>query len=124
MIEIDNPSGNILHVVIPQKLNTGDFDEIKSMVDTLIKEHGKIRILLDATNFQGWQGLESAEEHLKFVYSHHEFVQCIGLLSSDDNKWQHWIATVVKPFIEPEIKMFNADEEFEAWKWIKAFEGG
>jgi len=51
VIESDRPSGNILHIVIPEKLDIDDFDSIKNTVDQMIIEHGKIRLLLDAEYF-------------------------------------------------------------------------
>ena len=119
MIEIDNPSGNILHIKMPEKLDIDDFKSAQAIVDPLIEEHGKIRLILDATHFHGWEGIKAAEEHFSFVHSHHHKIECIAIIAGQ--VWQHWLAIAVSGFLTPNLKIFTSNQEFEAWKWIKNY---
>ena len=79
---------------------------------------GKIRVLLDLTDFHGWADLSAARTHFGFVKDHIHKVERIGVIAS--KHWQHWIAAVVSTFVPVEEKCFDAAEADEAKSWITA----
>lgn len=116
MITIENITGNIVRVTAPDKLKAEDFGKIAPQADALIKEHGKIRLLVDASGFNGWENMEALEKHMGFVKTHHQHVERIAFIAG--HSWQHWLAGIIRVFVHPEIKIFDKNESEEAKKWI------
>lgn len=120
MITIENITGNIVRVTAPNTLKAEDFETIASQADALMKEHGTIRLLVDASSFNGWEDMAALEKHMGFVKTHHQHVERIAFIAG--HSWQHWLAGILKVFVHPEIQVFDKDEADEAETWIKTTE--
>ena len=56
MLELDeNDGGKLLTVKISGKLAKEDYEHFVPKVEDLIKQFGKIRILLEMHDFHGWE---------------------------------------------------------------------
>ena len=62
MIKTEIISGNALRIVMPNKLKADDFRQIAPQIDSLISEHGQIRLLIDASGFNGWENIAAFEK--------------------------------------------------------------
>ncbi len=119
MIEFDNsPGSNVVCVKIKDQLHAEDFGAVAPKADQLIGEHGKIRVLLDLTDFHGWADVSAARTHFSFIKDHHHKVERIAIIAG--KQWQHWIAAVVGTFVAAEEKCFDEAEADEARSWIAA----
>ena len=49
MIKTDIISGNVLRILVPDKIKADDFPQIAPQVDSIISQYGKIRLLIDAS---------------------------------------------------------------------------
>ena len=58
---------------------------------------GKIRLLVDASNFSGWENIAAFEKHIGFINNHHQKVERI---------------------VNPEVRAYDKGEESEALAWI------
>lgn len=116
MIKIENISGNILKVTPPEKLQVDDFARIAPQVDAFVGQYGKVKLLIDATKFGGWENLQAFENHMGFVKGHHRKVEAIAILAGHD--WQHWVAGTASLFLHPAIKVFDKSQEGEAREWL------
>ncbi len=111
-----NLETNLLRVAVPQKLKAGDFQHIAPQVDTIIQQYGEIRLLVDATQFDGWENLEAFEKHLNFIKDHQGKIEKIAILAG--HAWHHWLAGMARIFVHPDVKVFEAGEEVEAKAWL------
>jgi hypothetical protein len=59
-----------LKITVPEKLKAGDFQEIAAQIDSLIKQQGKIRLLIDASNFGGWENISVFKRHIAGTTRH------------------------------------------------------
>src|SRR5450759_1444010 len=55
MIKTEIISGNALSITAPDKLKADDFNHILPQIDSLIRQYGKIGLLIDASGFHGWE---------------------------------------------------------------------
>lgn len=117
MIKIENITENIVSISAFGKLKSEDFALIAPQADELIKKHGKIRLLIDASNLDGWENMDTLEKHVGFVRAHHQNVERIALIAG--HSWQHWIAGIIKAFVHPKIRIFDKNEVKEAQEWLK-----
>ena len=118
MIKTEMIAGNALRVTAPEKLKAGDFRQIAPQIDSLISQHGKIRLLIDASGFKGWENIAAFENHAGFIKDHQQKIERIAVIVGRD--WQHWLIGAVRMFLHPEVKAYDKSHESEALQWIIA----
>jgi hypothetical protein len=116
MIKTDVISGNVVRITAPEKLKADDFRQIAPQIDSLIRQQGKIRLLIDASRFGGWENIAALENHAGFVKSHQQKVDHIAVIVAHD--WQHWLVGAIRVFLHPEVRAFDKGHEGEALEWI------
>ncbi|MBN1590555.1 MAG: STAS/SEC14 domain-containing protein [Pirellulales bacterium] len=116
MLEVLTTADNVVELALQGTIRANDFDRIREHVDELIARHGAVRLLLDATEFEGWQDVEAAKTHFEFVKEHHDRVERIAVLGN--RQWQHWLASAIGVFLHPEVKCFEPDEREAARMWL------
>jgi len=82
----------------PAKLKADDFRQIAPQVVSMISRYGKIRLLIDASGFNGWEDIAAFGNHAGFVKRHQQKVDRIAVIVARD--WQRWlIAAVSQPLM-------------------------
>lgn len=117
MISIKNIHANILEITAPQTLKAADLEALAPQADTLIKQFGTIRLLIDCSQFEGWEDIKALETHMSFIKSHHEHVERIACVAGQ--AWHHWLAATLHMFLHPEVQVFDKDKMAEAMAWIE-----
>ena len=116
MIKTETISADTLRIIAPEKLKADDFRQIASQIDSLIQQHGKIRLLIDACGFKGWENIAAFESHAGFVKNHHRRIERVAVIAAHD--WQHWLIGAVRMFLHPEVRAYDKSRESEALRWI------
>ena len=119
MIEVkaDMDQGLVL-VKIVGKLEEGELQDIAGpVVDEIIAEQGQVKgLLLDATGFEGWDGLPALLSHLKFVKHHHKFIRKVALVGN--RTWQSIAPKVASLFLDALPKYFPEEQMTSARHWV------
>lgn len=84
MIRAELLSAGALKIIVPEKLEAGDFQQLAPQIDSLIRERGTIRLLIDATRFAGWENMEALEKHVGFIKDHQQKVERIAVITAHD----------------------------------------
>ena len=116
MIKTEIISANALRITVPDKLKADDFRHIAPQIDSLISRYGKIRLLIDASGFNGWENIRAFENHAGFVKNHQQKVERIAVIVAHD--WQHWLIGAVRMFLHPEVRTYDKSHEDDALQWI------
>lgn len=116
MLEVLTATDNVVELALKGTIRSTDFQRIEEHVDGLIAQCGSIRLLLDATEFDGWQDVDAAKTHFQFVKEHHSRVERIAVLGN--HQWQHWLASAIGVFLHPEVKCFEPDQKQSALLWL------
>lgn len=116
MIKTEAISANTLKITVPEKLKADDFRQIAPQVDSLIRKHGKVRLLIDATRFAGWENIAAFENHAEFVKNHQQKVERIAVIVG--HEWQQWLVGAVRMFVHPDVRAYDKSHENEALQWI------
>jgi len=116
MIKTEVVSANALRLTAPEKLKADDFRQIAPQVDSLISQHGKIRLLIDASGFKGWENIAAFQNHAGFIRTHQQKVERIAVIVA--HNWQHWLIGAVRMFLQPEVRAYDKSHESEALQWI------
>ena len=107
--------GKMLAVHVSGKLVKADYEQFVPEVERLIRQHGKLRMLFDMTDFHGWEA-SAAWEDFKFAVEHFADIERLAMVG--EKQWQHGMATLCKPFTKAMIRYFDHDDATEARKWL------
>lgn len=116
MIEqLPSDSPKVLAFKMSGKLHDEDYKKFVPLVDDAIAKAGKVRILAQFHDFQGWD-LHALWDDIKFSTTHCTKIERIALVG--DKKWEEWMAKVCKPFTMAKVRYFDAAEIDVAKAWL------
>ncbi len=107
--------GRILRVQVSGKLHKEDYGTFLPEVERLIRQHGKIRILLQLRDFHGWTA-GALWEDIRFDLKHFNHIERLAIVG--ENKWQHGMAVFCRPFTTATIRYFDHHQLEAAQGWI------
>ncbi|HEV3118902.1 MAG TPA: STAS/SEC14 domain-containing protein [Gemmataceae bacterium] len=107
--------GKILVVNLSGKLTKEDYEHFVPEVERLIRQHGKIRMLVQMQDFHGWT-VSALWEDIKFDLKHFNHVERLAFVG--DRKWEAGMAAFCRPFTAARIRYFDESQIEEAFQWI------
>ncbi|REJ91630.1 MAG: STAS/SEC14 domain-containing protein [Planctomycetota bacterium] len=110
-----NPQEKFLELRLTGKLTEQDYNQFGPQIESLIREHGKLRILCEMHDFHGWTfgGLWA---DVKFDVKHFNDVERLALVG--EKRWQEAMAAFCKPFTSAKIRYFERFEIDDARQWL------
>jgi len=111
-----NEGSNVLEVGVSGKLTHEDYEHFVPMVEQMVKEHGKIRVLLDMVDFHGWEAA-AVWDDTKFTFKHFSDISRIAMVG--DKKWEKAMSAICGPFTSAEVRYFDWHELNEARDWLE-----
>jgi hypothetical protein len=116
MIEqLKSDSPKVLAFKLSGKLHDEDYKQFVPVVEAAVAANGKIRLLAQFADFQGWD-LHALWDDIKFSTKHCLDIERLALVG--DKTWERWMAKVCKPFTMAKVRYFDASEVEAAWAWI------
>ncbi len=112
---IEENGGKVLFVQVSGKLEKADYELFVPQFEKLVRQHGKLSLLFDMTDFHGWDA-GAAWEDLKLGIKHFSDIQSIAM--AGEKKWQHGMAVFCKPFMNAKVRYFDHADVAEARKWL------
>ncbi len=104
----------ILEVRVSGKLNRMDYAKFVPEVESMIRDEGKIRLLVIMQDFHGWDG-GALWEDIKFDARHFSDIERLAIVG--EKKWEQWMAAFCRPFTTAEVAYFDRAETTEALEW-------
>ncbi|MCE9533841.1 MAG: STAS/SEC14 domain-containing protein [Planctomycetes bacterium] len=118
MIEqLTSPSKKAIGFKLSGKLHDEDYKQFVPLVDAAIAKDGKVRLLAQFHDFQGWDA-HALWDDVKFSTTHCTTIERIALVG--DKTWEKWMAKVCKPFTLAKLQYFDAANIADAWAWLEA----
>ena len=114
-LEIEQLSPSALALSVNGTLSQEDYKRFIPLAEECIKVHGKVNLLVEISNFQGWS-LAALWEDLKFDVRHYGDVSRLAVVGKDSS--QKWMATLSKPFTGAEIKFYLENDVDSARQWV------
>jgi hypothetical protein len=108
--------GKVLAIQVIGKLVKSDYQHLVPEFERLIQQHGKVRLLLDMTDFHGWEAGALWDE-IKFDIKHFADIERIAIVG--DKKWEEGMATFFKPFTKATVRYFDHADATESRKWLE-----
>jgi hypothetical protein len=107
--------GKILTIHVSGKLEKADYEHLVPELERLIMQHGKLRLLVDMSDFHGWEA-SAAWEDFKFGLKHFGDIERLAMVGEE--RWQHGMAIFCKPFTKATVRYFDHTDSAEARKWL------
>jgi hypothetical protein len=107
--------GKILEVDLHGKLNRRDYDYFVPEVESLIREHCRIRILVTLHEFEGWDA-GALWEDIKWDVKHFNDIERLAIVGH--KCWHKWMTGFCKPFTTARVRYFDLDQLDEAHVWL------
>jgi hypothetical protein len=118
MLKVLNESnGNRLAMRATDLLRDEDYEQtLIPKVESLLKEHGKLRFLLDCDEeFRGWAPVALWDD-AKFGLKHSNDFEKIALVGAP--LLAEWGARLANHLMDAEIETFETGEFEKAWHWL------
>jgi hypothetical protein len=109
--------GKIQVLKLSGKLTKEDYQQFVPVVEQAIKQHKKVRMLVEMHDFHGWE-LGALWEDTKFDMKHFGDIEQLALVG--DRKWEAGMAKFCKPFTSAKIQYFDVHELDKAKTWVGA----
>ena len=117
-VEIIDVSDGRLTVKIAGKLKKSELERAQASTLEVIREHGKVRILVIATGFLGWQHQDDWDD-VSFTAKVGKQIEKIAIVG--DKRWEDLVlAFTGKGFRPTAIEYFGATELARARAWVDA----
>lgn len=116
---LERSEGNVVGIKLSGKLTHAEYKELVPFIEERIERFGKIRLLLEFQDFEGW-GMHAALDDIMFAYRNHGSVERLALVL--DTKADEWALLVDQPFgrmMAGVEKVFKASKMDEAWLWVE-----
>lgn len=110
-------SGKYLRISLSGKLDKADYEQFVPEIERVIKEQGKLRLLVLLHDFHGWD-LSALWEDIKFDLKHFRDIERLALVGH--SKWEQGMAAFCKPFTTAQLRYFDESKLAEAEQWIQS----
>ena len=107
--------GNVLEVDLHGKLTRRDYDLVVPRTERLIRQHGRIRILVTMHDFEGWNA-GALWEDVKWEAKHFNHIERLAVVG--EKTWHRWMAGFCKPFTTARVHYFTFDQLDAARAWL------
>jgi len=108
--------GKVLEIYASGKLSQQDYRQFLPEVERLIKQHGKINILFEMSQFHGWEP-GALWLDIKFDFKHFADINRLAIIG--ESKWQEWMATFCRPFTSATIRYFDHADSEAGRLWVQ-----
>jgi hypothetical protein len=107
--------GKVLVIKLTGKLTREDYAQFVPEVERLIREHGKLRMVVQMHDFHGWT-MGALWDDIKFDVKHFRDIERLALIG--ESKWEAGMAVFCKPFTTAKVRYFDESQSDEAFTWI------
>ncbi len=109
--------GNILELRLTGKLSRHDYLSFVPDTEKLIREHGKIRVLVILDEFHGWDA-GALWEDIKWDIRHFNDIERVAIVG--ETKWHKGMAAFCKPFTAAKVRYFEHPQIDQAILWVES----
>lgn len=108
-----------IHLKVVGKLEKEDYDFFVPKIDQQIEQYGKVDMLVELTDFQGWT-MGAAWEDTKFGIRHFNDIERLAIVG--DKSWEKGMTIFSKVFTGAKVRYFDAKQagmRDKAERWVK-----
>jgi hypothetical protein len=107
--------GRVLEVAVSGKLTQDDYQRFVPAFERLVKQHGKIGVLFEMSDFHGWEAAALWDD-VKFDRKHFADIDRLAMVG--DKRWEKWMSLFCRPFTTATIRYFDRAAIEAARDWV------
>lgn len=107
--------GNVLEVDLHGKLSREDYEKFVPETESLIRQFGKIRVLVTMHDFHGWDA-GALWEDMKWNAKHFDHIERLAIVG--EKTWHKWMTGFVRPFTTARVHYFTLEQLSAARAWV------
>ncbi len=118
MFEVLEENANYLFVRSRGRLVHADYEGLLPKLETLIRNHGRVRFLFEMVEFEGIE-LRAVWDEIRFDTRHLRDVERCAVIGN--RAWEKWATKFAGVlFVGAQFRYFDADQVEEARAWVQA----
>jgi hypothetical protein len=107
--------GKVMEIDLHGRLTRQDYERFVPETEKLIRERGKLRILVTMHDFDGWD-TGALWEDLKWDVKHFNDIERLAIVGEE--RWHKWMAGFCKPFTTATVRYFTFAHIDQAHAWL------
>ncbi|KUJ80677.1 hypothetical protein AVO45_06485 [Ruegeria marisrubri] len=115
-IHVIGLDGPCIQVKLQGELDPEAYERAEGDLDARIRERDGFRLLLDLTEFEGWQGISALGAHFDLVRNHVPLLERAAIVG--DKEWQRLAQRVGSRLLKVDTRFFSPDEMEQAKAWL------
>jgi hypothetical protein len=113
---LDLNDEKVFAIKVSNKLTHEDYEKtLIPKLESMIEKHGKISVLIEAVDFQGWEW-QAAWDDFKMGITHRHAFNRAAIVG--DKAWEEWLSKFAGVIMDADVKYFTHDQREEAVKWV------
>lgn len=108
-------TGNIIGIQVEDYMRAEDYETLLPFIETLIAQHGTIRILSDLRDYKGVE-FRAVLKAFPYSFKYSANVEKKAVIT--DKHWIYAWTKLLAPFFKTEIRCFPSTEIDQAWEWV------
>ncbi|MGV3278662.1 STAS/SEC14 domain-containing protein [Rickettsiales bacterium LUAb2] len=116
MFEIKNHE-KYIHIKVSGKLSHNDYIEhLIPTIETAIKNYHKISLLIEATNFHGWEKKAFIDD-VQLAIKHRKELNKVAIVGN--KTWEIFLSKFFSIFVKADVKYFDISAINQAKQWLE-----
>lgn len=107
--------GKLLVVRVSGQLVAADYESLVPELERLVKQHGKLCLLFEMTDFHGWNTCATWED-TRFAMNIFYDISRIAMVG--EMRWKDGMAMFCRPFMRATIRYFPRADAFRVRSWL------
>lgn len=117
-IHVIDLGGPCIQVRLLGDLDPEAYKQAEGDLDARIREREGFRLLLDLTEFTGWQGVSAMAAHFSLAREHAPLPDRVAVLGN--KTWQHMAQRLMGRFLNAETRFFDEADSAIAKDWLSS----
>ena len=117
-IHLIDLGGPCLQIKLMGQVDPEAYQRAQGDLDARLREKEGFRLLIDLTEFDGWQGLSALSAHFHLGRTHAPLLQRAAIVG--DKAWQHMAQRIASQILSAETRFFPGEEIGDAKSWLAA----
>jgi hypothetical protein len=110
--------GKVMEVDLHGKLTRKDYEALVPETEKLIRQFGKIRVLVTMHDFHGWDP-GALWEDMKWNAKHFNQIERLAIVG--EKTWHQYMTGFCRPFTTAQVRYFTLDQMSMARAWVNDF---
>ena len=107
--------GKVMELDLHGKLGREDYERFVPETERMIREHGKVRLLVTMHDFHGWDA-GALWEDIKWNARHFNHIERLAVVG--EKTWHKWMTGFCKPFTTAQVRYFTFEQLEAARAWM------